>query len=313
RDSREPAGTAGGRGAHAFFGGIYAHAAGVLSAGGQREHVHHSGADVSRGPLRHLMLKITLQVIALTVIGRSLWAQSAPGMSEHIIWERDFRDLSVSVSGAAAVDRDGRLWTISEYPSSNRLLCITANGEMVVNTELPKEINPGGPTFFSLAVAPSGAVVMVARYSHAVGRAIYFDGAAFANVHPDGTLGAVRKVDGSGPEYKVLVPLSDNHFLLIGDQAPMVVRRLRADGALAWSRMLPRDWVLPSAAPLEHGAACVASPDYRRPVAHMIWIDANGIISHKVQLAANRSAAASSNGFCTVLFDLQTARDSTFK
>jgi len=123
----------------------------------------------------------------------------------------------------------------------------------------------------------------------------------------------VRKVAGSGPEYKVLVPLSDNHFLLIGDQAPMVVRRLRADGALAWSRMLPRDWVLPSAAPLEHGAACVASPDYRRPVAHMIWIDANGIISHKVQLAANRSAAASSNGFCTVLFDLQTARDSTFK
>jgi hypothetical protein len=132
---------------------------------------------------------------------------------------------------------------------------------------------------------------------------IYFDGAAFAVVNPDGKLGPVKRVAGPGPEYKRFVALGDGHFLLIGDQSPMVIKRLGSDGRLDWERTFPANWVLPSAAALEDGSACIVSPDYKSALLHLIWIDKKGTVAHREQLAARRSQAASIDGSCTILYD----------
>jgi len=241
---------------------------------------------------------------ALIILAASVSAQSAASIANHVDWERDYPTPAPSVLGAAVADRAGNLWAVG--PSSDRLMCIRADGEMVVNTELPKEIRPadppGGP-IFSLAVSPLGTVVLIARYSHAVGRAIYSDGAAFAIVNPDGKLGPVKKVAAPGPEYKELVALSDEHFLLIGDQSPMIVGRLSSDGDATWRRTFPANWVLPSGAALPDGSSCIVSPDYGRALLHLVWIDKNGTVSHREQLTARRSRAVSSGGSCTILYD----------
>ncbi len=250
------------------------------------------------------MSRSGLLLLAWIIPAASVWAQSAATIADHIEWERDYPNRALSVLGAAVVDHAGNLWTVG--PWSNRLMCIRADGEMVVNTELPKETWPastvGGP-LFSLAVSPLGTVVVIARYSHSVGRTIYSDGAAFALVNPDGKLGPVKKVAGPGLEYKELVALSDEHFLLIGDQSPMIVVRISSDGDATWRRTFPANWVLPSGAALPDGSSCIVSPDDGRPLLHLVWIDKNGAVSHREQLAAGRSSAVSSGGSCTILYD----------
>ncbi len=252
------------------------------------------------------MVRPALRLLASIAIVQSLSAQSAVTIADHIQWERDFPNLAVPVTGAAVADHAGNLWAVSDYHRSDRLICIGPDGQMAVNTELPKEMRPvspvGGP-FFSLAVSTMGAVALVARYSHAVGSGIYFDGAAFATVNSDGAIGPVKKVAGSGPEYKDFVAMSDEYFLLIGDQSPMRILRLSSEGNVTWHRTFPANWVLPSAAALENGASCIVSPDYRRALSHLVRIDKNGKLQHQEQFVARGSEAASSKGSCTILYD----------
>ena len=257
------------------------------------------------------MSRLAAQLIILSSIVKFLLAQSATTIADRIVWEHDFSNLAVSTTGAAVADRDGNLWAVSKYRSSDRLICIRPDGTMVVNAELPKEIKPTPPSdvsYFSLAISPSGMAVLIARYSHADGRVIYFDGAAFAIVNSDGTLGQVKKAAQGGPEFKELVALSDEHFLLVGDQSPMVVIRLRSDGIVDWRRAFPSNWVLPSAASLENGSSCIISPDYRRSLLHMVWLDQAGEVRHREQITGQRSQAVSRTDACTILYSQSAAR-----
>jgi hypothetical protein len=254
------------------------------------------------------MSRLAGQLIVLSSIAQFLSAQSAATIADHVTWERDFPNLAVSVTGAAVADRSGNLWAVSDNRPSERLICIRPDGVMVVNTELPKEINPIPPSDksdFSLAVSPSGTVVLIARYSHAIGKAIYFDGAAFGIVKSDGTLGVVKRVARGGPEFKEFIALSDEHFLLVGDQSPMVVIRLSNDGDVDWRRTFPKNWVLPSASAIEDGSACIVSPEYGLAFLHLIWIDPKGVMRHQEQLIGRRSQSAAYEGSCTILYDLE--------
>jgi hypothetical protein len=145
-------------------------------------------------------------------------------------------------------------------------------------------------------------VVLSARYMHG-GLEVFFDGAVFAPVSSDGKLGPVKNVAGNGPEYKELVALSDDHFLLIGDQSPMTVIRIRSDGEVGWRRTYSDNWVLPTAAALEDGSSCISSPDYRKARLHVIWIDRNGTELGRRTIQARRSQVASSVSACTILYD----------
>ena len=243
----------------------------------------------------------------LLIAACCLSAQSPVTVGDHILWERDFADLSAET---AVADHDGNLWIVSQYRGADRLVCIKPNGEMRVNTELPAEIKPVFPAeslSSGLAISSSGAIALLARYMHG-GREISFDGANFAAVNSDGKLGPVRKVAGSGPDYKGFIALDDGHFLVLGDQSPMVVIKIRDDGESVWRRTFPSNWVLPSAAALENGSSCVISPDYGRSLLHVVWIDNAGEASHEQQLAGHRSHAVSRTDVCTVLYSQSTAR-----
>lgn len=74
----------------------------------------------------------------------------------------------------------------------------------------------------------------------------------------------------AGPDYKQLVALSDDQFLVLGDQSPMVIIRISSDGDIVWRRTFPSHWVLPSGAALDNGSSCIVSPDYGRALLHLI-------------------------------------------
>jgi outer membrane protein assembly factor BamB len=253
------------------------------------------------------MPRYSFPALGLLIAACYLSAQSPATIADHILWERDFADLSAET---AVADHDGNLWVVSQFRGSDRLVCIKPNAEMHVNTELLPEIKPVFPAeslSSSLAISSSGVIALLARYMHG-GREISFDGANFAAVDSDGKLGPIKKVAGSGPDYKGFVALDDGHFLVLGDQSPMVVIKIRDDGKIAWRRTFPSNWVLPSAAALENGSSCVVSPDYRRPLLHMVWIDKAGEVRHQEQLAGHRSHAVSHTDVCTILYSQSAAR-----
>jgi hypothetical protein len=250
------------------------------------------------------MLRTSFRLFASILAARCLWAQSSATLTSHVLWERDFPNLTVSLTDGAAADHHGNLWTIARLQGSERLLCISTKGEMLSNTELPESIKPVLParlSYFTLAVSHSGVVALLIRYMHG-GREIDFDGAKFAVVHSDGSLGPVQNVADPGPEYKELVALSDDHFLALGDQSPMVIMRVTSAGHVEWRRTFRGDWVLPSGAALGDGSSCVVSAHYGRALLHLIWIDNRGVVRHREQFAASRGEAASAGGSCTILY-----------
>ena len=132
------------------------------------------------------MAKTTLCLFALITIGPHTFAQPT-SVAEHVLWERDYPNLAVSVLGAAVADNSGNLWAVSEYRQSERLLYVRKNGELAINTELPTDIQPKFPAdraSFRLAASPSGTILLAARYMHG-GREISFDGVAIARVNTD--------------------------------------------------------------------------------------------------------------------------------
>jgi hypothetical protein len=250
------------------------------------------------------MLRDSFRPLVLILAAPFVYTQSSTTIASHILWERDFPNFNVSFTDAAVADHHGNLWTISRFKKAERLLCISLTGEILSNTELPQSIKPVFPanvSFFALAVSPSGVVALLIRYMHG-GREIDFDGAKFAVVHSDGSLGTVKKVADAGPEYKEFVALSDDHFLALGDQSALVIIRLSSEGNIVWRRTFARNWVLPSGAALDNGSSCVVSPHYGRDLLHLIWIDKLGVVRHREQLAANRSEATSTDGSCTILY-----------
>ena len=253
------------------------------------------------------MLKYPFPALGLLIAIRCMSAQPPVTIADHILWEKDFDELSAE---AAVADHEGNLWIVSQFQGSDRLLCIRRNGEIRLNVELPLLIKPVYPAenlSSSLAISSSGVLALLARYRHG-GKIIYNDGAGFAAIDSAGKLGPVKKVAGSGQDYKGFVALDDGHFLVLGDQSPMVVIKVGGDGGILWRRTFPRDWVLPSATALVDGSSCIVSPDYKQPLLHMIWIDKKGEVRHRGQLAGRRSQAASQGEVCTVLYS-QSASD----
>jgi hypothetical protein len=182
---------------------------------------------------------------------------------------------------------------------------------------------PAGLVYFHLAVSPSGRLGMLAHYLHG-GREMFYDGAKFVSLERDGTASSPKTVAGPGPEYKGFFALSDQGFMVMGDQEPLIVIRIGPSGDLVWRKEFPKNWDLPSGAALENGAACIASPDYNSPRVHLIQLDSLGNTRQRTVLAARRAeAVAGPAGRCVVLYDRDpglkrgefflTSFDSTFR
>ncbi len=250
---------------------------------------------------RYSSLLLLATVGVASIVGRSA------DISSHILWERNFKDVWVSVLGTAVSDNNGGVWLITEGSIQGRLVHISPNGDWLEAIDLLPSLNPQAPANsveFQLAVSASGKLALLARYSHAIGNAFYFDGAKFATVDPDGKVSLQKNVAETGPEYKDFIALSDDHYLALGDQDPLTIIRLDSEGMPSWRRRFPSSWVLPSAAPLPNGASCVASPGNASHQVHVIILDKSGIVLHRTEIAARRALAAPGpSGACAILFD----------
>jgi hypothetical protein len=227
-------------------------------------------------------------------------------LSTHILWEVELPNLHASSLSTAVVDKNGDLWFVTDFPESSRLVHLTSNGKLVSAKEFPTSLGPRPPaevSTYALAVLPSGAIGILAHYNHANGKAIYFDGAAFARVDAE-EVGIPKDIAGTGPEYKGFLALNDEHFLVMGDQSPLVLIRIDARGRKTWQRRFPSSWVLPSGAALENGQSCIVSPEYGAPRLHLVQLDSSGSIQHRAEISARRGLATSGpDGSCVILYD----------
>jgi hypothetical protein len=243
---------------------------------------------------------------ALSVSAVVVGAQTADTINDHIVWERDFPGYHADVLGSAVSDRDGILWLAAHEKKSHRLIRIGPDGHLLSAVDLPPSLAPEPPAglvYFHLALSPSGRLGMLAHYLHG-GREMFFDGAKFVSLEKDGTASAPKTVAGPGPEYKGFFALSDEGFIVMGDQEPLIVIRVGPSGDLVWRKEFPKHWDLPSGAALENGASCIASGAYASPRIHVIQLDGSGNVRHRTALAAWRAeAVAGPDGRCVVLYD----------
>lgn len=133
------------------------------------------------GPAAPLAGFALISTIAVAV----LFSATGDSIDTHVIWERDFPRLSAD---SATADTEGNLWIASSYRGSDRLVRISSIGEITADVPVPESIKPEPPadTFsLELATSASGTVALLTRYSHG-GKKIYFDGARFALLRPEG-------------------------------------------------------------------------------------------------------------------------------
>jgi hypothetical protein len=241
-----------------------------------------------------------------TFLAGQLSAQAPhESFDSHIIWKQAIEGVTASVLDQATTDSSGDLWFVSDpFNGQPRLVHVDSTGRLVSNDKLPDAIRPSFPetSSFALAAATNGKLAILASHSHAVERAIYADGADFALI--DGTkVGPPARVAGSGPEYKGLLALSDDHFLVMGDQAPMVLIRIGAAGKIDWLRRFPSSWDLPSGASLKDGAACVLSSGYGVPWMHLMKLDDAGHVRSQIKFQGwNGVISADLSDSCVALY-----------
>jgi hypothetical protein len=222
----------------------------------------------------------------LVILCARLFAQAVDeGFGSHIIWKQEIKGVSASGLDQATTDLAGDLWLVSNpFDAEPRLVHIDLNGRVVTNDKLPDSIHPLFPerSSFALATSTEGSIGILAGYSHDLGRAIYNDGADFVLLDKD-KFGTSVRVARGGPQYQRFLALSDNHFLALGDQDPMVLVRLDAAGKIDWRRRFPSSWDLPSGASLGHGAACVLSSGYGVPWMHLMRVDDAGHVLSQIK------------------------------
>ncbi len=252
-----------------------------------------------------MRLRISLSSVLLLLAGHLFAQSSQQAFDSHIIWKQEIKGVTASGLDHATIDSSGDLWLVSDpFGAEPRLVHIDVSGKVVSNDKLPDSVHPRFPetNSFALATSTEGSLGILASHSHAVGRAIYNDGADFALL--DGTkLGTPVKIAGSGPEYTGLLALSDNHFLAMGDQDPMVLIRLDTTGKIDWRRRFPSSWDLPSGAGLEHGAACVLSSGYGVPWMHLMDLNDAGHVRFQIKFQGwNGVISAGPSDSCVALY-----------
>jgi hypothetical protein len=247
-------------------------------------------------------------LIILSFFPNPATAQVEERLDSHIVWEHEFPNLRVSLLSTVVGDAHDGFWTLADEDfNPSLLLHISSDGQMLNSYELSapsKATKNYEIRTFHLASVSSGRIGVLIDYSHVIGKANSFDGAKFGWLDDSGNLSQLNEIARPGPEYKEFVSLRDDDFLAIGDQAPQIVVRIGSDGNVIWRRRFPSSWVLPSAAPLEGGAACIVSGGYAKPWLHLIRLDKSGAVRRQTGIPARRGQAASGpDSVCAVLYD----------
>jgi hypothetical protein len=237
----------------------------------------------------------------IAFMGR-LYGQAYSNASSYKLeWRRDFPFQCGMVPVGAAAE-DGTLWLIAHAgPGKPQrfLVRIDPSGQSIKKDDPILPLKRFEWVAYLSPAACGHSVGLLASLSSG-GRDQIFEGAFFVPAGTDG-LGAPIRVAQRGPQFPTLVGTGSGQFIAAGDQEPLTLMKLAADGTLQWRRSFSRNLVLPVVAVGSRGNIFVVSQGGSYILMQML--DDKGRLLRSKRLPAKQgSVVADADEGCSVLF-----------
>ncbi len=234
------------------------------------------------------------------IASESLYGQPSLANPYRLEWKRDFSVLA-GIVPVGASDQEGTLWLIaSPGPGKpEELTRIDPNGEVsgTFNPNLP--LNPIQWVDY-LSPATSGNTVGLLANLVSGGRDQTHEGAYFVPIGVDGLGPPVRVAAQEGPQFPHLIGDGTGQFIAIGDQEPLTLMKLDANGTQQWRQSFSRKLVLPEVAVGPNGNIFMVSQGGRYILLQIL--DRTGRLLASKRIAAKQgTVSANADGGCTVL------------
>jgi len=185
--------------------------------------------------------------------------------SYRLEWRRHYQP-QIGLVPVGTSDERGALWLITRDgpgPLQDSLTKINPDGQLAgkYDPQLPlKLIEWVG--YWSPATSGHSEGLLASLVSG--GQRQTFEGAFFIPVRADG-LGIARRVADRGPQFPTLVGAGPDQFIAAGDQEPLTLLKLDANGVVLWRRSFSRNLVLPTVAVGTNGNTFVVSQGGMQP------------------------------------------------
>jgi outer membrane protein assembly factor BamB len=226
----------------------------------------------------------------------------AAASSYELQWMRRFELRMGRLGSLGATDDAGTLWLMT-YAGPGKpdefLTRIEPDGTLsgrfdpIVPLGLDQWID-------YLSIATSGDAVGLLANLVSGGREQISEGAFFIPVGRDG-LGTPKRVAGRGPQFTNLIGNRNGQFIAPGDQEPLTILKLDANGSLVWRRSFTRNLVLPHAAVGTSGKIFVLSQGSSY-IAIQVLDEAGRVIRSRRMYAKQGIAVADRDGDFSILF-----------
>jgi hypothetical protein len=232
-------------------------------------------------------------------------------VSYRLEWQRHYQ-LQTEMAPDGTADESGTLWLITRAGPGKPELFLT---KIDPDGQLSGRYDPKIPLkamewIGSLSPAASGHSVGLLASLVSGERDLTFEGAFFVPARADG-LGDARRVADRGPQFPTLVAAGPDQFIAAGDQEPLTLLKVDANGALLWRRSFSRKLVLPTVAVGANGNTFVVSQGGSYLMVQML--DPSGRSLRYKRISAKQGAVvADPSGGCSILLSKRSAgKDNT--
>jgi hypothetical protein len=225
----------------------------------------------------------------------------AGASSYRLEWKRHFEFQSGLVPVGTADDA-GTLWLITHAGPGKPeefLIRIEPEGRLSGKFDPKLPLKPIEWVSY-LSPATSGQRVGLLASIASGGQRQTFEGAFFLPMGADG-LGTARRIAGPGPQFPKLVGNGTGQFIAAGDQEPLTLLKLDANGALLWRRSFSRNLVLPDVAVGPNGNTFVLS-DGAGYILIQVLDEMGRLLRSKRITAKQGTVATDANSGCSILF-----------
>ena len=222
------------------------------------------------------------------------------GGSYRLEWRHHY-PLQTGLGPVAVSDDSGTLWLTSHAgpgKAEDLLTKIEPDGKLAGQYEpkLPLKIDEW---VAYLSPAVSGHSVGLLGSLASGGQRQTFEGAFFVPIGADG-LGAPKRVSDAGPQFRELIAAGPDQFIAAGDQEPLTLLKLDANGNVLWRRAFGRNLVLPNVAVGVNGNVFVVSQAGSYVLVQML--DQSGRLLRSRRISAKQGTlAADADGACSIL------------
>ncbi|MEP7354377.1 MAG: hypothetical protein ABI824_14220 [Acidobacteriota bacterium] len=246
-------------------------------------------------------------VLAQTPFG--LTANDTQGISGvgsfKLQWRQPF-PFQIGVEPIGSASDDGSLWLITD-PGPGRperyVTHISQTGQISAKYDLAFPLKPSELVSY-LSMSNSGTSVALLASTVSGGAKQIVESLLFLPVLRDGP-GPTRRVAGRGPQFSTLNGNGKGQFISAGDEGPLTLLKLGADGSLIWRRSFSKDLVRPTVAVGATGNIFLLSQG--KSYLSLQKLDETGRLLSSQQISAKQGTLiADANGGCTVLFSRGT-------